>query len=64
MTGADAGMTGGRLQEEGVPLVVVTGRTLEPGEKPVQRKQCGQWGYQHPAKYAACSAAVPWPVYS
>ena len=42
MTGAGAGMTGGRLQEEGVPLVVVTRRTLEPGEKPVQCKQCGQ----------------------
>ena len=24
----------------------VTRRTLEPGEKPVQCKQCGQWGYQ------------------
>ena len=46
---AGAGMTGGRLAGGGSATgaeVVVTRRTLEPGEKPVQYKQCGQCGYQ------------------
>ena len=46
--GAGAGMTGGRLAGGGSATgaeVVVTRRTLEPGEKPVQYKQSG---HQHP----------------
>ena len=48
---AGAGMTGGRLAGGGSATgaeVVVTRRTLEPGEKPVQYKQSG---HQHPGSH-------------
>ena len=58
--GGGAGMTGGRLAGGGSATgaeVVVTRRTLEPGEKPVQYKQSG---HQHPGSHICsmqhCSA--------